>query len=68
MRGFFRDRTLIVRSLVMTVDFRSVVLSKGEEAELVENVRPSRRSPRMILVAVIFAVVSALCIVRWIWG
>jgi hypothetical protein len=52
----------------MTVDFRSVVLSKGEVAESIEHAGSTRRSPRALLVAVIVAVASGLCAVAWIWG
>jgi len=52
----------------MTVDFRSVVLSKGDEAERLDEAQLPSRSPRTILLGVVLAVASGLCAVAWIWG
>jgi hypothetical protein len=52
----------------MTVDFRTVVLSKGNDSEQPAEPQVSRRSPRAYLVAVVLAVASGLCAVAWIFG
>lgn len=63
-----RGRALI-RSvgLVMTVDFRTVVLSKGNEVPRAESAE-SRRSAVVFVVTVVFGVISALSLVAWIFG
>jgi hypothetical protein len=52
----------------MTVDFRSVVLTKGDDTEPVHGTLAARRSPTAYLLAVVLAVVSGLCAVAWILG
>jgi hypothetical protein len=51
----------------MTVDFRTVVLSKGNDVPRAESAE-SHRSAVVFVVTVVFGVVSGLCLVAWIFG
>jgi hypothetical protein len=51
----------------MTVDFRSVVLSKGNDVPREESPE-SHGSAAAFVVTVVFGVVSGLCLVAWIFG
>ena len=63
-----RDRVLKIRRLVMTVHFRTVALSKGNNSEQLTELQRVRHSPGAYLFAVIVAVMSGLCAVAWILG
>lgn len=52
----------------MTVDFRTAVLSKGNDTEHSGESQVSRRSPAAYLLGVVLAVASGLCAVAWVLG
>jgi hypothetical protein len=52
----------------MTVDFRTAVLSKGNDSEQVRESHDSQRFPAAYLLGVVLAVASGLCAVAWIFG
>jgi hypothetical protein len=51
----------------MTVDFRTVVLSKDNVPQRVESAEIRRSAVGFVLV-VVFGVASGLCLVAWIFG
>jgi hypothetical protein len=52
----------------MTVDFRTIVLEKGNDPEHRPEAHVTRRSPAVYVLAVVVAVMSGLCAVAWILG
>jgi hypothetical protein len=58
----------VLSGLVMTVDFRNVVLAKGDKAERAEQPRRPRFSPGLLLLTVLVGVIWGLCSVALIWG